>query len=74
MPSQLGERLWRIRKHYSWMDARMDDADGSAGVDIRVFLDGELVYSRLWPTRDLALADATDRLRERQRAGWSTHW
>jgi hypothetical protein len=56
------------------MDARVHDACDADGVEIRLVLDGEPLYVRRWPSRDLALADATDRLRDLQRAGWSTHW
>ena len=74
MPLECGERLWRVRKRYWWIDAQLHDLCDANGVEIRFLLEGAPVYVRRWRTRDLALADATDKLRELQRVGWSTHW
>jgi hypothetical protein len=70
--SNLAERLWRVRKNHTSIDAQISDHD--AGVEIRYFYDGEPVLSQQWPTRQLALTDAAARLRDLQRAGWTTHW
>jgi hypothetical protein len=70
--SELAERLWRVRKNHTSIDAHIRDRD--VGVEIRYFYDGEPVLSQQWPTRQLALADAAARLRDLQRAGWTTHW
>ena len=72
MGSNLAERLWRVRKNHTSIDAQIHDRD--AGVEIRYFYDGEPVLSQQWPTRQLALTDAAGRLRDLQRAGWTTHW
>ncbi len=72
MGPTVAERLWRVRKHHSAIDAQLSDRD--AGVEIRYFYDGEPILSQEWPTRELALADAAARLRDLQRAGWTTHW
>jgi hypothetical protein len=69
----VGERLWRIRKDSAFMDAQLRHGDGG-GVDVHYFLDGAAVLSQHWPTREDALNDAAARLRDLQRAGWSTHW
>jgi hypothetical protein len=74
------ERVWRVRKHHTWMDARIQNDDGAAasggpgGVVLTCCYDGEAIYTRRWPTRDLARADADARLKELLRAGWATHW
>jgi hypothetical protein len=69
---QLAERLWRVRKNHTSIDAHISDS--GVGVEIRYFYDGEPVLSQQWPTRQLALTDAAERLRDLQRAGWTTHW
>jgi hypothetical protein len=67
------ERLWRVRKDHTWIDAQIqDDADG--GVEIAFSYDGERIFARLFPTRTLAIGDAAQKLRDLQRAGWTTHW
>ena len=66
------ERVWRVRKDHTSIDAQIDDRE--AGVEIRYFYNGEPVLSRRWPTRELALTDAAARLSDLQRAGWNTHW
>jgi hypothetical protein len=70
--SGLAERLWRVRKNHTSIDAHISDR--GVGVEIRYFYDGEPVLSQQWPTRQLALTDAAARLRDLQRAGWTTHW
>lgn len=68
------ERIWRVRKNHTWIDAQLracDDADAS---EVRFFYDGVLLFARRWPTREEALAHAADQLRELQRSGWNTHW
>jgi len=64
--------LWRVRKNHASIDAQI--SDHGAGVEIRYFYDGEPVLAQQWPTRQLALTDAAARLRDLQRAGWTTHW
>ena len=66
------ERLWRVRKDHTWIDAQL--AGGPTAIELRFFLDGARVFSRRFPTRALATADAQNRLRDLQRAGWTTHW
>lgn len=71
--TQQAERIWRARKNHAWIDAQLRPSD-EARVELRFFYDGDLVFSRSWPTRDAALAHASHQLRELQRAGWNTHW
>ncbi len=66
------ERLWRVRKANTWIDAQV--STDQTVTELRFFLDGERVFSRAFPTRALAAADAEQRLRDLQRAGWTTHW
>jgi hypothetical protein len=67
------ERVWRARKNHTWIDAQLRPSD-EATFELRFFYDGDLVFSRSWPTRDAALAHASRQLGELQRAGWNTHW
>jgi hypothetical protein len=57
-----------------WIDAQLHGADDRADVELQFFYDGRLLLASRWPTREEALADASCRLRELQRAGWNTHW
>ena len=68
----IAERLWRVRKDHTWIDAQL--TSNPTATEVRFFLDGERVFSRAFPTRALATADAERRLRDLQRAGWTTHW
>jgi hypothetical protein len=65
-------RLWRVRKSRTSIDARLTERP--SGFEVQFFLDGERVFTRAFPTRALATADADRRLRDLQRAGWTTHW
>jgi hypothetical protein len=76
----MAERVWRVRKHHTWMDARIQDEEGPAGPDgpasvvLTCCYDGEPIYTRRWPTRELARTDAEARLKELLRVGWTAHW
>jgi len=69
------ERLWRARKHHTWIDARvhLDERDG-VHVDLQLFYDGTLILDRRCESRDQAVTDAAMYLRQLQRSGWNTHW
>ena len=64
-----GERVWRLRKNHTWLDARLRDRADDAGVELQFFYDGALSPPRRWPSREDALTDAERQLRELQRAG-----
>ena len=66
------DRLWRGRKDHTWIDAQVREREGA--IEVRYFYEGEPVLSQHWATRQLALTDAAARLRDLQRAGWTTHW
>jgi hypothetical protein len=66
-------RVWRLRKLHLSIDASVLE-DGEAGVELRLVLNGELMYVRRWPTHDLALEDASSRRAELEREGWMSHW
>jgi hypothetical protein len=70
----VAERIWRARRHHTWIDAQLRPASDGAGFELQFFYDGTLVLSRVWPTRDDAVAHAGNQLRDLQRAGWNTHW
>lgn len=71
--SNEAERVWRARKNHTWIDAQLRPSS-DASFEIRFFYDGDLVFSRSWPTRDAALDHASRQLRDLQRAGWNMHW
>ena len=66
------QRLWRVRKDHTWIDAQVPSRPNA--VDLQFLFDGERVFTRQFPTRALATAEAQRRLRDLQRAGWTTHW
>jgi hypothetical protein len=67
------ERLWRVRKNHTWIDAQLYDA-GNATFELRLLYDGDVILRRECSTRTAAVSCAEERLRELQRAGWNTHW
>jgi hypothetical protein len=71
---KLAQRVWRVRKNHTWIDAQVLDDGDTGAAEIRFYYDGVMVFARRWPSRDAALTHADDRLRELQRAGWVTHW
>jgi hypothetical protein len=68
------ERLWRLRKDSTWIDARVRQHAGSTDVELQFYYDGMMVFARRWPSRDAAVAEAEEQKREFQRAGWTPHW
>ena len=68
------ERLWRVRKNHTWIDARIRGRQGSPRVELAFFYDGERIFSTEYPSREFAIDEAAFRLRDLQRAGWNTHW
>jgi hypothetical protein len=70
--SSAGHRLWRLRRLHQTIDATLVDAD--SGVELRFFLNGELMYERRWSHRDPAVAEAAARRGELEREGWMPHW
>ena len=74
IPRHLAERVWRVRRNHTSIDAQVRDCADASGVEVQFFYDGALVIRRRWPSRAEAVACAADRLQELQRAGWVTHW
>jgi hypothetical protein len=72
------ERLWRARKDSRTLDAYLltdsSSRPASGDVEIRLYYEGEFLYERQWPSRELAVQDATEKLKALQIAGWATHW
>jgi len=71
---RVGERVWRARKHHTWIDAQLNPSSDGTGFELQFFYDGSPVLSRVWPTREEAVAHADRQLRDLQRAGWNSHW
>ena len=72
----MADRVWRVRRNHTWIDARIVGVAGpdAGSVELKCYYDGEPIYARRWPTRELALTDADARLKDLLRAGWATHW
>jgi hypothetical protein len=56
-PPRVAEPLWAVQKEGRQLACELRD-EGAFGVDVQVSRDGELLYSRRWPTRALALEKA----------------
>lgn len=67
------QRVWRLRKLHQYVDAELRD-NATSGVDLQFSYNGECAYTRNWPTRALALAEAADKRAELEREGWMFHW
>lgn len=65
-------RLWRLRRLHQAIDATL--AEDANGVELRFLLNGELMYERRWPSRDLAIEEAATRRADLEREGWMPHW
>jgi hypothetical protein len=66
------QRLWRVRKDHTWIDAQIHESDG--GVDVAFLYDGERIWSHRYATRELGADAAARTLHDLQRAGWTLHW
>jgi hypothetical protein len=66
------ERLWRVRRRHAHIDALLRPR-GSA-FDLRFTRNDRVLITQEFPDRESAYAAAEVRLRELQRAGWTTHW
>jgi hypothetical protein len=71
-------RIWRLRKLHQHVDAELHPPTGTGGdseqTELQLFLNGELAYSRTWPTRAEALEAAARQRAELERDGWMFHW
>ena len=66
------ERLWRLRRRHVHIDALLRARDGAW--DLRFTRNERVLLTQEFPDRESACAAAEARLRELQRAGWTTHW
>jgi len=66
------ERLWRVRRRHAHIDALLRRREN--GWDLRFTRNDRVLITQEFPDRDAASAAADVRLRELQRAGWTTHW
>ena len=68
------QRLWRLRKLHHSVDAELSSGPEGDSVELRYLYDGERAYRRRWPTRALAVREATHKRAELEREGWVFHW
>jgi hypothetical protein len=66
------ERLWRVRKNHTWIDARVTRADDA--VVLQLWYDGSVVFTRSCASHAAARAAAGEFLSDLQRSGWTAHW
>ena len=71
-PLSSPQRLWRVRRRLDRIDAVLEPSAG--GWTLQYFRNGRRLLS--WPFRAAAPARAAAavKLRELQRAGWTSHW
>ena len=65
-------RLWRVRKRHQHLDALLSSIGGDWIIEFR--RDDRPLLTWTFPTEADARAQADLRLRDLQRAGWTTHW
>ena len=65
-------RVWRLRKAH--VARRLHARRRGCSVEIQFFYDGAPLFARRWRSREQALTDAENQLRDLLRAGWTTHW
>jgi hypothetical protein len=68
----LGVRLWRARRRHDHVDAVLRQ-DG-AGWLLQFFHNDRSLLAWPYPDPESARAEAAERLRALQRAGWNVHW
>ena len=65
------ERLWTLQKDAGRIDADLyDDSAIVAGVELLLLKDGAFWYARRHASRDLAIQEATECLRDFEAQGW----
>ena len=65
-------RLWRVRRRRDHIDALLNGA--GAGWDLQFLRNDRRLVVWRFETREAASAEASARLRELERAGWTSHW
>ena len=65
-----------MRKQARSVDAKLRyyTEDVGGGVEVQFFHDGDFMYGRRWPTRELAIREADEKRQELERAGWILRW
>jgi hypothetical protein len=66
-------RLWRLRKRQQTIDAILQRNE-NGGIMLKFAMNGQRLTAREYASRREAMAAATERRRELERAGWATHW
>ena len=67
-----GLRLWRVRKRHQHLDALLSSTGSGWVIEFR--RDDRSLLTWSFEREADARAQADHRLRELQRAGWTTHW
>ena len=67
------EHLWRECRDHRFVDAELV-YHAEHGVEVQFLFDSTTAYTRRWPTRALAIEEATAQRRELERVGWHQPW
>jgi len=70
--ADLTERLWRVRKRHDHIDAVLHEGPG--GWELQFGCNDRPLVIWHFDAQDDARREAAMRLKELQRAGWTTHW
>jgi hypothetical protein len=71
-PADLTDRLWRLRRRHDHIDAVLRRR--GSHWELQFLRNDRVLVTRYYARRDVAYTEASARLAELQRAGWSTHW
>ena len=71
-PVSTPQRLWRVRRRLDRIDAVLEPS--GRGWSLQYFRNGRRLLSWPYRTAGPARAAAAAKLRELQRAGWTSHW
>jgi hypothetical protein len=67
-------RVWRLRKRNLYVDAELQQVDGTGAFDLLVFYGTTLTWSQRFDSRSDAITEAKRRRADLEREGWTFHW
>ena len=67
---QRAEHLWTLEKESSIMRCELR-SHGSVGVELQIFKDGSVFYTRWYPDREITIQEAEERRRFFEREDWT---
>ncbi len=70
--ADLRDRLWRVRKRHDHIDAQLREMSG--GWTLQFARNDRPLIVWEFPTEPEARCEAERKLKELERAGWTSHW